>query len=128
VFRDLARCGELFKGLMATYSFPALGNAESGGEDEFNHWFTNRHILDVLKVLWFVARQRFVQSKGPTVSLSTEWTHLAVNEADTDDIASTITELRRRNRTDAMPVGDALARTMLLISSPVTERLHRSDH
>jgi predicted metal-dependent HD superfamily phosphohydrolase len=123
VFRDLARWGELFKRFMATYRFRVLGNAESGGEDEFNHWYTNRHILDVLKVLGFVARQRFVLSEGPTVSLPTEWTYIAIYEADTDDIASTITELRRRSRADAMPVSDALPRSLSLMFSLVAERV-----
>jgi hypothetical protein len=108
---------------MAKYSFLVLSNAESGREDEFNHWYTNRHIPDVLKVPGFVAGQRFVLSDEPTASSSTEWKYLAIYEVDTDDIASTLAELRRRSRTDAMPVSDALARSMSLMFSPVAERV-----
>ena len=44
---------------MAKYLLISLSNAVEGKEDEFNDWYTNRHMLDLLAVDGFVAAQRF---------------------------------------------------------------------
>jgi len=47
---------------MATSVFLVHTEPVPGREDEYNDWYTNQHIPDVLSVPGFVAAQRFVLS------------------------------------------------------------------
>ena len=44
---------------MAKYTFVVLTNPTSGKEAEYNKWYNDQHIPDVLNVPGFVAAQRF---------------------------------------------------------------------
>jgi hypothetical protein len=44
---------------MARHVLIVLSNAAAGRDDEFNDWYNNRHLPDVLSVEGFEAAQRF---------------------------------------------------------------------
>jgi hypothetical protein len=44
---------------MARHTFVVFTNPTEGQEDEYNDWYDNTHLSDVLKVEGFVAAQRF---------------------------------------------------------------------
>lgn len=44
---------------MARHHFIVLSNPVAGREDDYNDWYDNEHLDDVLKVEGFVAAQRF---------------------------------------------------------------------
>jgi hypothetical protein len=111
---------------MAKYNLIALTNPLEGRDDDFNAWYTNVHLADVLKLPGVTAAQRYrladVQHRpGPL-----EWKYMAVYEIDIDDIATTLAALKAASGTDAMPLSPALsAERMVWIYEPITERVER---
>lgn len=74
---------------MAKHSILVLSNPVEGREEEFNRWYTDTHLPEVLAEPEFVAAQRFriadVQvGGGPTPPHR----YLAVYEVETDDLAA----------------------------------------
>jgi hypothetical protein len=92
---------------MAEYRFVVFTNATEGQEAEFNRWYDEQHVPDVLKVPGFVAAQRFVASR-----VRGEPAHgfLTIYEISTDDVDATFAELARRVGTELMPMSGALKR------------------
>jgi hypothetical protein len=84
-----------------------LSNAVEGKEEDFNHWYSDVHLADGLKVPGFVAAQRFklsdVQRKGVPPA---QWKYLTVWEIEADDPTEALAETARRVRTPQMPVPD----------------------
>jgi hypothetical protein len=67
--------------------------ADPTREDEFNNWYNNVHIPDVLKTPGFIAATRYIirelrDGRGK---------YLTIYEIETDDIGATM-ELRRESR------------------------------
>ena len=56
-------------------------NPVPGLEDEFNDWYTNRHLADVLKVPGFKSAQRFTLAQNDGAS---KWKYLAIYEFESD--------------------------------------------
>jgi len=82
-------------------------SAVEGREGEFDDWYQSRHLPDVTAVPGFRAAQRFrlakILSKGAEAK-----PNLAIYEIETDDLESTIAEMRSRARTEIMPISDAM--------------------
>ena len=110
---------------MSKYCFVVLTNASGGRDDEFNQWYNNQHIPDVLKIPGFVAAQRFklagAQMEGGTTS---PWRYLALYELETDDLAGALKELTARVGTPAMVMSDSLDMKGIgaYVFSPIAER------
>jgi hypothetical protein len=110
---------------MSRYVFVVLTNAAGGRDDEFNQWYNNQHLPDVLKIPGFVAAQRFsiagAQIDGPT----SPWRYLALYELDTDDLAGALKELAARVGTPAMVMSDSLEMKGIgaYVFSPIAERV-----
>jgi hypothetical protein len=51
---------------MAQYVMVVLSEPKDGRDDEYNDWYTNRHLREVLQVPGFVAAQRFKVAGSPT--------------------------------------------------------------
>jgi hypothetical protein len=111
---------------MPRYNLIALTNPLEGRDDEFNDWYTNVHLADVLKLPGVTAAQRYrladVQHRpGPF-----EWSYMAVYEIEIDDIAETLAALRAASGTERMPLSPALSpERMVWIYQPITERVER---
>jgi hypothetical protein len=93
-------------GRMSAYKFFVFTNAKPGREDEFNSWYSNVHVQDVLTVPGFRQAQRF--ELEPDVSMPSEWRYLVIYEIETDDLKATLGELKRRHSSGQMPLGDAM--------------------
>lgn len=109
---------------MAPYIFVVLTNAVEGQEDEYNNWYNNHHIPDVLACDGFVAAQRFRLTETEPEQ---EFTHryLALYEVETDDLIKANQALAEAANNGAMFIspalnmGDALAKYF----NPITERI-----
>jgi len=82
-----------------------LTNAVAGKDDEFNDWYDNRHINDVLSCPGFVRAQRF-KIVAPLVE--NPWRYCAIYEIETDDPQAAVKELVSRHGTDKLPSSDAM--------------------
>lgn len=107
---------------MPRYNLIALTNPVEGQEAEFNDWYTNVHLADVLKLPGVNAAQRLKLSDIQHRDGPFEWKYMAVYEIDIDDISKTLSALKARSGTAEMPLSPALsAERMVWIYEPVTE-------
>ena len=99
-----------------------LSNAVEGREADFNQWYTNRHLADVLKVPGFVAAQRF-EIQGDPVQ-GARWRYFALYDVEHDNPDEAIAELTSRVGTAAMPMSDSMSEAMICaLYSPITDRV-----
>src|SRR3546814_12750049 len=80
-----------------------LTNATPGDDEQFNDWYTNTHIPDVLAVQGFVASQRFRLVAHPALRPS-PFRSLAISEVLAGQAESPVADLRARAGTDRMPL------------------------
>jgi hypothetical protein len=80
---------------MARHVLIAFTNAVEGREDEFNEWYTNQHMTDVLRCPGFVRGQRFSMSDAQR-SEPPPYKYMALYELATDDLADTLRDARTR--------------------------------
>lgn len=112
---------------MARHILLAFSNPLEGREEEFNAWYNERHLDDVLKVPGYVSAQRFELS--PTQMMPDgPYRYLAIYEVETDDLEATSKALQAMTPED-MPVSEAwdYDRCETRWYSPITEMKSRSD-
>lgn len=78
---------------MARHILMAFSNALEGTDDEFNRWYNEVHLGDVLKVPGYVAAQRFEVSSAQMMP-DPPYRYVALYEVETDDLAATLRELQ----------------------------------
>jgi hypothetical protein len=93
---------------MATQYFMVLTDPVQGGEAEYNAWYDNRHLADILEVPGFVSAQRFGLSHQTTPPGVPASRYLAIYEIETDNVDATLAALFERLGSPAMPVTPAL--------------------
>jgi hypothetical protein len=71
---------------MARYKMLVLSRPMPGKEDEYNDWYQNTHLQQVVSIPGYVSAQRFkmaVNMRGEDV-----WPYMAIYEIETDDVAA----------------------------------------
>jgi hypothetical protein len=109
---------------MAIHRLLAFTNPVIDREDEFNRWYDEQHVPDLLAVPGVVSAQRFALTDA-TGEGKPGWSYLALYELETDDPDALMAEIRSRIGTDAMPISDALDPTTTggLVARAITKRL-----
>ena len=111
---------------MGRYNLIALTNPVDGRDEEFNDWYTNEHLADVLKLPGVMAAQRFCLSDMQHRKEPLEWKYMAVYEIEIDDLSKTLSALAAASGTEAMPLSPALSdERMVWIYTPITGRVER---
>lgn len=112
---------------MAKHMLVVLSNCVEGRDDEFNDWYTNQHLADVLKVEGFVAAQRFRLSDAQLEGEKPAYRYFAIYELESDDLERVAKALLAASFTEAMPVSETLdlERTDAWIFTPISERVTR---
>ncbi len=111
---------------MARHILLVLSNAAGGRDDEFNDWYTNVHLREVLAVDGFVAAQRFrladaqLQPDRPA-----SHRYLAVYEIEAEDVNEPQQALLTGVTSGAIPLSDTLdlASLTTLAFTPITDRV-----
>jgi hypothetical protein len=96
---------------MSKHIFAVLTNPVEGREAEFNAWYDDRHLHDILKLPVLISAQRFRLS--PEQIAATPYRYLVLYEIETNDLAETIRELKANDGTDDIPTTTALASGVL---------------
>lgn len=115
---------------MAKYTFIVMTNSTAGKEAEFNEWYNQQHIPDVLNVPGFVCAQRFcladTQMRGEA---SNAYKYLALYEIETDDLAGVLKDLRSRAGTPEIVMSDTLDTKNVgsFIFTPIGEKVMAKD-
>jgi hypothetical protein len=94
---------------MPKHIFLSLLNAQSGKEEQFNDWYRDVHLPDVLTIPGFVAAQRFQLSAAQLPGMETRWKYLVIYEIDGASPADVLAELAGRMSGGAMIISNALA-------------------
>ncbi len=91
------------------YTFVVLSNPTAGNEAEYNRWYNDQHLPDVLNVPGFVRAQRFKLSDAQMAG-EADKTHryLALYEIETDNVAAALKDLASRVGTNDMIMSDAI--------------------
>src|SRR3546814_5593700 len=85
---------------MGEYKLVVLTRPVEGREDEFNEWYSNKHLDDVLDIPGFTAAQRFKLKGDPTDPKA--WNYFAIYEVSHEDPKSVIDEMLARVGTEKM--------------------------
>ena len=94
---------------MARYLFVVNSNPAEGREREYNEWYSNRHVADLLAVPGVVSARRFVLEEAQPADVPRPFKYLALYEVETDDAHDFIGQLISRSGTEAMPISTALS-------------------
>lgn len=101
-----------------------LTNPVAQREDEYNRWYDDRHIPDVLTIPGVISAQRFRLSPAQRMDPPHPYQYFSLYEIETDDLPGLIEEMRRRGGTQMMPISDALdPERMTLFFTPITPRI-----
>lgn len=111
---------------MARSYYVVQTNAVAGREAEFDEWYSNRHLSDVLAVPGFVAAQRFELSPTQRPGLpAPRYRYLALYEIEGDPADAL--EALGRAVADGMELSDAMAPDRsAYVFRPTTGRLTAS--
>ncbi|MGN7712663.1 hypothetical protein [Agrobacterium radiobacter] len=102
------------------YTWIVLTNAVEGTDEDFNRWYDNVHVPDLLKIPGVVGAERF--KLAPHQSVMTDHgieivdsdkspvphRYLALYQIETDDLQSVLNEVRTRAGTPEMIISETL--------------------
>jgi hypothetical protein len=95
-------------------------------EDEYNNWYENQHLPDILRVPGFKSAQRFVLAQDDKCAVSK---YMAIYEFETDNLAETMATLQARSGTEDMVLSEAMDRQSMSFAlwMAVSEKLTAGD-
>lgn len=100
---------------MTRYMTVAFTNAVEGKEQEYNTWYTDQHVHDVLAIPGVVSAQRF-QIVGDHAS-GFDFAFMTLYEIETEDLASVYKAIGERSGTPLMPSSDAISTKKLFLDT-----------
>lgn len=108
---------------MAKHLLVVLTNPVHGKDDEYNGWYTNQHLGDVVGIDGYVAATRYKLSDAQISGGQLPYEYLAIYEVETDDLPATA---KRLTGTE-MYISPALdtKTTSAWLYTPITERVER---
>ena len=108
---------------MPRFVFMVLTNAKPGQDDEFNNWYTNTHLGEVLSLDGFVSAQRYKLVEG-AYGPAPAHEYMALYEIEADDLDVARASLSARARSGGRVVSSAIAAgTAVWYFEPITERI-----
>ena len=106
---------------MARYVFLVHSNPSDGREDDYNDWYTNEHLDDVVAVEGVVSAQRFKFTGNAVADLENPHSYLAIYELEIEgDPQPVLDELRSRREAGTMNVPDSITDIKGWIYAPIT--------
>jgi hypothetical protein len=93
---------------VARYLLVVNSNPVQGREQEYNEWYSNRHLADVRALPGVVSARRFVLENAQMSGGPRPFKYLALYEVETDDLQNFISQLLARTNTESMPISAAL--------------------
>jgi hypothetical protein len=114
---------------MAKYTFVVLTNPVPGKDAEYNKWYDNQHIPDVLNIPGLVAAQRFVVAEGQPGVEQKPHKYLTLYDIETNDLPGVFKELGARSGTPQMAISDSidLKNASLCVFAPMAGKVMAKD-
>ena len=88
---------------MARFSFVVYSNPAEGREQEYNDWYSNQHLRDLLAIPGVISARRFKLSDTQIGEVAQTYRYLAIYDIEADDVQSFIKELMLRTASGAIP-------------------------
>lgn len=113
---------------MGKYILAVNSNAVEGKDAEYNEWYNNVHLGEVVALPGFVAAQRFkVADVAPVAGGSPAHTYLAIYELETDNPQASLDALGAAVSSGEMTMSDAINITDVAacLYGPITDRVTR---
>lgn len=106
---------------MTDYSFLVFSNPAEGREDDYNRWYDEVHLGEVVQVPGFVGARRYkVAPTGDGEPPAHRY--LAVYDIASDDVGATLAELGTRAGDGRLRMSDALGEVRTILYAPIGER------
>ena len=99
---------------MSRYVLVVFTNPVEGREDEYNDWYQNVHLGDVVAVKGFKSAQRFRLVKP--LNDQKAYPYLAIYEIETDDIEAALDDMQSRANTPRMMLSPALSEDLYAVT------------
>ena len=93
---------------MPQHVYVVLSKPVAGRDDEYNDWYTNQHLADVVAVPGFVSAQRF-RPRDPSAECVQVQRYMAIYTLDTDDPESAIAQLTKLVESGEMNMSEAFS-------------------
>jgi hypothetical protein len=114
---------------MEKHLFVVMSNARDGQDEEFNDWYTNIHLKDLVNIPGFVSAQRFKYAdQGAGNTDEPQWRYLALYQVEAESLADAQDALTNSvSGGTPMYISPALdmERTVAWYYSPITEAVTR---
>ncbi len=94
---------------MSQFAYVVLSNPVAGREDEYNDWYSNRHLADVTAVPGFVAAQRFRLMDDAGEDGAPRQRYMAVYTMETDDPHAAVEQLKALVQSGKIEMSEAFA-------------------
>lgn len=109
---------------MQNFKLIVFSNPVEGREDEYNDWYTHRHLADVLRVPGIVAAQRLRCTEVQRDAGPRPWEYMAIYECRAEGVQQVIDGLRARSGTPEMPISCAMAESRYVyFFEPITDMM-----
>ncbi len=96
---------------MARFTYTVLSRAVPGREEEFIDWYTEQHLVDVLKLPGVVSGKLYRLDFQRVYDLDApQWTLMTIYELEGDDPEAIINNLRDAAGSAAMPSTETLTK------------------
>ena len=93
---------------MARYKYLVFTNARDERDDEFNQWYDEVHLAEVVAVPGFTGAERYALRPQPGEPEPSH-RYLAIYDMETDDVSATLADLLRRGASGGFKMTDSLA-------------------
>ena len=105
---------------MAKYILVALSNCKEGTDAEFNEWYNEVHLPDVLRLKGHVSAVRYCATEDQ-LRPEVHYRYMAIYELDVDNVKEAMAALQGAAGTDKLPIGDTLDgdRTVVYYYQPI---------
>lgn len=100
---------------MPRFTYTVLSRAVPGQEEQFIDWYTNRHLVDVLKFEGVESARLFKLDFQRVYDLDApQWTLMTIYELECDDPQPLIDRLRDASGSPEMPATDTLTKVGMI--------------
>lgn len=97
---------------MPRFSFVVYSNPVEGREQEYNDWYSNQHLSDLLAIPGVISARRFKLSGTQIKEVPQTYRYLAIYDIEADEVASFIKELMLRTE-NGMYISSAMSSEVL---------------
>jgi hypothetical protein len=113
--------------VMRKFSWIVLTNANPAHEREFNEWYDDQHLGDLLRIPGVTAAKRSVIANAQMTlvgedlqladpeTIGAKYKYLAIYELEADDPTALLEEIRKRSKTPDMPISEHMAEAYTML-------------